>query len=703
MQKRNALKRLFILLLVLPIGGTAVADRTAERVAEPGELAPSPKQGLIEQLVATYAARLHYANRELDDKLSADVFEQYLDTLDPSRIYFTQADIDAFGKYRTGIDNALKEGNVELAYDMYRVLRERVLERIDYAHKLLQTKPDFTVNESFAFDRTDAEWAKTATELDEYWRKRVKNEALGLLLADKTWEEARETLTKRYDNFRHRVMQVNSDDVFELFINSYAQTLDPHTAYFSPRDSEEFEIRMSLSYEGIGASLQVEDEYVSIVRLLPGGSAYKAETLKPKDRITGVAQGDDEMVDVVGWRLDDVVDLIRGPKDSVVRLQVLPAGAAPGSEEKIVELVRSEIKLEEQAAQSQVIEVDRGGQPMKVGVIEVPAFYLDYRARMMGEEDYRSTTRDVRKLIEELKAEKVSGIVMDLRDNGGGSLQEATDLTGLFIDKGPVVQIRSTGGALEVAEDTDAGVAWEGPMVVLVNRFSASASEIFAGAIQDYGRGLVVGTTTYGKGTVQNLIDLDRHFNGELNLGQLKMTTGKYYRVTGSSTQHRGVVPDVRLPSPIDTDQIGESTQQAALPWDEIQSVKAYDEVHVRATDLIPELRNAIDKRQSGDELFQIYSADVERALAQQNQTTVSLNLAERRAEREQREAESLAAINKRRTTLGLEPVDSLEAAAEAEEDHDMLLHEAARIMSDYLAELTPATGTEQLAARSGS
>ena len=696
MRNTHALKKLLILLLAMPVGALAAAPATT------GDVRPldgTPQQGLIEQLVATYAARAHYANRELDDALSQDVFERYLKVLDPGRVYLTQADVASFDKYRTVIDDALKQGKIDVAYDMYQVFRERVLARIAHAKGLLAQKPDFTVKETFEFDRSEASWAKDAAVLDEYWRKRVKNEALGLVLADKSWDEARETLEKRYENFRRRFLQVESEDVFELFINAYAHTLDPHTEYFSPRDSEEFEIRMSLTYEGIGASLQVEDEYVSIVRVLPGGSAHKADVLNPKDRITAVGQGEaGEMVDVIGWRLDDVVDLIRGPKDSVVKLSILPAGAAPGSEEKLVKLVRSEIKLEEQAAQSQVIDVEVGGKPMKMGVIEVPAFYLDYRAKMMGEEDYRSTTRDVRRLLEELRAEDVDGLVIDLRDNGGGSLQEATDLTGLFIDTGPVVQIRSSGGALEVAEDVEPGVAWDGPMVVLVNRFSASASEIFAGAIQDYGRGLVVGTTTYGKGTVQHLIDLSRHINGDLDLGQLKMTIAKYYRVTGSSTQHRGVVPDVFLPSPIDPEEFGESSKQTSLPWDEIQSTGEIHEVHVRARDLLPELQAQVEKRQAGDELFQLYLEDVNEMREQRSRKSVSLNLEERRAEREQQDRESLVRINQRREVLGLKAVTSLEAAAESDEEYDLLLHEAARILADYLAELTPAEQKERLA-----
>lgn len=694
------LKKLAVLLFTLPLG--VFAGSSVAAIAEPKPLEPLPQQGLIEQLVATYATRLHYANRELNDALSQDIFQRYLEILDPSKIYFTREDIAGFEKYQTTIDDALKSGNAKPAYDIYRQLRERVLERISYTDTLLAKEPDFTREEIFRFDRADVDWA-SARELDEYWRKRVKNEVLGLVLADKTLDEARETLNKRYDNFRRRVLQVNSEDVFDLFINSYVQTLDPHTSYFSPRDSEEFEIRMSLSYEGIGASLQVEDEYVSIVRVLPGGSAYKADVLKPKDRITGVAQGKDaEFVDVIGWRLDDVVDLIRGPKDSIVRLQILPAGAAPGSEERTVELIRSEIKLEEQAAQAKVIDVEQDAKTLKMGVIQVPAFYLDYRGKMSGEEDYRSTTRDVRRLVADLKAQGVDGLVVDLRDNGGGSLQEATELTGLFIDKGPVVQIRSSGGALEVAEDMEAGVAWDGPLVVLVNRFSASASEIFAGAIQDYRRGLVVGTTTYGKGTVQNLFDLNRHFNSDLELGQLKMTIGKFYRVTGSSTQHRGVIPDITLPSPIDPEEFGESAQNTALPWDEIQPARKVNELHVRALDVLPELQSRIDKRKAENELFKLYVADVDETREQRSRKTVSLNLEERRAERDMHNTTSLARINQRRTALGMEPVDSLEAAADAEpeieDEYDLLLHESARILANYLAELTPMDPDERLA-----
>ena len=702
MRKFNLnLKTTLLFLLLLP--GAALATDGAKEVAE---LKPGPQQPLIEQLIAHYTARGHYADHELDDALSSRVFDRYLEVLDPNRIYFTASDVAGFSKYRNTLDNALLNGELEPAYEIYRVLRQRVQERIDYTNELLEEKPDFTVEESFVFDRSKADWASPAG-LDEYWRKRVKNEALGLMLADKTWEETRETLSRRYDNFERRVHQVNGEDVFELFMNAYATTLDPHTQYFSPRDSEEFEIRMSLSYEGIGASLQTQDEYVQIVRLIPGGSADKSGLLQNNDRITAVGQdAEGKMVDVVGWRLDDVVDLIRGPKDSIVRLQILPAGAAPGSEEKIIELTRSEIELEEQAAQADTITVEDAGGERRVGVIEIPTFYLDYRAMTMGEKDYRSTTRDVRRLINELQAESpLDGLVIDLRDNGGGSLREAADLTGLFIDEGPVVQVRQAGGRTEVLADTDPGVAYEGPLVVLVNRFSASASEIFAGAIQDYGRGLIVGTTTYGKGTIQNLIDLNRFTNADAKLGQLKMTTGKFYRVTGSSTQHRGVIPDIELPSPIALSDVGESSQESALPWDEIQPARGdLPEVHVKARDLLPELREQIEQRQAGNELFQIYVQDIRSSKEWRDRKEISLNLAARKAEQQARDTERLERINRRRVALGLEPVEDLEAAANADSEYDLQLQESARILVDYIAELTPADRNSRLASHaSGS
>ncbi|MEE8118729.1 MAG: S41 family peptidase, partial [Gammaproteobacteria bacterium] len=542
------------------------AGLEANRDVGGSKLVQKPEQRVINDLVADMLKYYHYTRHELDDSLSARIYERYLEVLDPNRIYFLQQDIDSFEKFRDVLDDHIKAQNVEPAFVIYRVFQERIDARFEHAIKLLETEPRFNVDETYVFDRREHEWAKSRRELNEIWRMRVKNDAIGLILTDKTWDEARETLKNRYTNFRRRIGQVKSEDVFEIFINAYAYVMDPHTEYFSPRDSEEFQIRMSLSYEGIGAALQNQNEYVTVMRILPGGSADKTGLLKENDRITGVAQGDEEvMTDVIGWRLDDVVQLIRGPANSVVRLRILPAGEAPGAPEKAIRLVRSEIKLEEQAAQKKVVEVEREANNYRVGVIEVPAFYLDFKALQAGEANYRSTTRDVRRLLKELEKESVEGIIIDLRNNGGGSLWEATELVSLFIDKGPVVQVRNSDGKIQLFEDREAGIEYMGPLMVLVNRYSASASEIFAGAIQDYGRGLVVGSTTYGKGTVQTLVDLKRRNGWKIKNkepGQLKLTTGKYYRVTGASTQHQGVIPDIILPSAIDPEIVGESAQE---------------------------------------------------------------------------------------------------------------------------------------------
>lgn len=679
------IKKILILLLVGQAAALAASPPPQESVPQ-----PTPVQPYIEQLVAGLLPRAHYAGRELDDSLSAQMLERYIEMLDGNRIYFTAADIAQFEKqYGQGLDEALKNGDLSPAYDIYRVYRERLESRITFALKLLETKPDFAVKESLLFDRSQAPWADSTAALDDLWHKRVKNDAIGLLLTGKSWEEARDMLRDRYQNFLRRTEQITSEDIFDTFMNAYALTLDPHTLYMSPRDSEEFEIRMSLSYEGIGAALQSENEYVKIARILPGGAAAKSKALKPDDRVTGVAQGTDgKMVDVIGWRLEDVVDMIRGPKDSVVRLQILPAGAAPGSPTRELALTRSEIQLEEQAAQSKVVEVTRGQQHYKLGVIDVPGFYMDFRARMAGEDDYRSTTRDVRKLIAELKKQGIDGLVIDLRDNGGGSLTEATELTGLFIDQGPVVQVRNSAGDVDVLEDPDPGMAWDGPMAVLVNRFSASASEIFAGAIQDYGRGLVIGTTTFGKGTVQNLWDLNRYIKTDTALGQVKLTVGKFYRVTGSSTQNRGVQPDIRLPSLIDITEFGESTESAALPWDSIApAIPQKDLDTADRLSGVAQLVSRHDTRVHQDQGFQLFLQDVRDFKQEREKTSVSLVLAERQAKLKQDEQAHLARVNAWRKLHDLPQLASLEDTDNEEgiPEADVLLHESAEILVDFI------------------
>jgi carboxyl-terminal processing protease len=505
--------------------------------------------------------------------------DRYIESLDGNRMYLLASDIEFFETYRYRLDDIVRSKPLDPVYEMFSLYQTRVQERLNFALAELESEPDYSVEENYLFDRSEEAWAVTSEELDEIWRKRVKNDALRLALAEKTWEETQELLRKRYNRYLKRIDQVKSDDVFETFMNAFAHTLDPHSSYLSPRNSEEYRIQMSLSYFGIGASLQLDDDYVQIVTIIPGGPAAIDGKLKPNDRITGVAQGPEgDMVDVVGWRLDDVVDLIRGPANTTVRLQIIPAGALPGSSEKIVALTRDQVKLEEQAAKSEIVTKPRHGREWRIGVIEVPSFYRDYRALSNGDKNYTSTTKDVKRLIGELEEQGIDGLVLDLRGNGGGHLTEATALSGLFIDNGPVVQLRNSSGRISRLDDPDpvARVAYNGPLAVLVDRFSASASEIFAAAIQDYARGVIVGQQPFGKGTVQNLYSLDQYLKpeGGPGYGQLTLTIGKYYRVTGESTQHRGVDPDIELPSMIDTEAFGESVRDSALPWDTIQTTR---------------------------------------------------------------------------------------------------------------------------------
>ena len=551
---------------------------------------------------------------------------------------------------------------------------------------------------SFFFDREDEAWLRSEDELNEFWRQRVKNDALSLVLAGKTWDEARETLDKRYKQSIKRFDQLTSDEVFEMFMNAYAHTLDPHSSYFSPRNSEEYRIQMSLSYFGIGASLVNEDDYVKVQNVIAGGPAAIDETLQEGDRITAVGQGQGgDMVDVIGWRLDDVVDLIRGEAGTTVRLSILAAGALPGAEENVLALTRGKVSLEEQAARKKTVTVPREGRDWTIGVIEVPSFYRDYEAQQRGEKDFRSTTRDVRALIKELEAEGIDGLVVDLRGNGGGHLSEATALSGLFINNGPVVQLRDTHGNIDKLRDPVPLVAYSGPLTVLVNRFSASASEIFAAAIQDYERGVVVGQRTFGKGSVQNLYPLDQYFKppaGE-SFGQLTLTIGKYYRVTGESTQHRGVTPDIALPSRIDTDLVGESTRDSALPWDQI------DGVRFRAgkplDGLIGTLTTNFNQRLTSDPDLDYLVNDIEALEESRSRKSVSLNIDVRREEREALRAEGLERENRRRVALNLAPFESVEAMEEArdDEDLDIWLDEAAAIATDLaILRLEPMPGT---------
>jgi carboxyl-terminal processing protease len=668
--------------IVVLAGSGAARAPLSPALASSGELVASERHRRVMRLVSEVVEHQHYRQAALDDEMSSQIYERYLEALDGSRSYLLATDIAEFERLRHELDDAIARADAGPAFEIFTRYQQRNREVLRHAIALLDIEPDFTLDESFEFDRTDEGWPATEVELRELWRKRVKNDALSLLLAGKTWPEASEVLRKRYERVAKRIEQITADDVFETFMNAYSHVYDPHSNYLSPRNSEEYNIAMSLSYEGIGASLQLVDDHVTIMNVLPGGSAAASTEIKVGDRITAVAQGESgPMVDVVGWRLDDVVQLIRGPLNTVVRLQILPGGASPGSPESQLSLTRAKITLESQAAQKEVHTLKRGDQDLRVGVISVPSFYQDFQARVAGDADYRSTTRDVRRLIDELRVEGIDSLVIDLRDNGGGHLSEATSLVGLFVERGPVVQLRETNGRIEVLDDPEPGVAWDGPLVVLVNRASASASEIFAGAIQDYQRGLVVGQQTYGKGSVQNLYPLDRYALGpKAGFGQLTVTIGKYYRVTGDSTQHRGVEPDISLPSLLNTDDIGESTRESALPWDRINAARftpGPSEVPV-----VTLLSREHQERVANNPDFTALQADVEALDQLRSQREVSLNLVKRRAERDAIDTERLARENARRQARGLALLPDV-GALDSAEAPDAVLDEAVEIAAD--------------------
>ncbi len=668
------------LAFLLGAAMTPSPDAPAAGAAAP--LEPTEQENYVARRVADIVAREHYRRAPLDDHLSSLILDRYLDAIDGGRSYFYASDIAEFERYRYELDDAIKSGDVEPAFAIFRRYQQRSRERMAYAIDLLAKKPDFDIEESFNFDREKEPWPANAAEMNELWRKRVKNDELSLVTAGKTWNEAADTLRKRYEHVEKRMDQSKPEDVFEAFMNAFVLSLDPHSNYFSARNSEEYNIQMSLSYEGIGASLQLTDDYVTVIDVIAGGPAATSGKLAANDRITAVGEGKTgELVDVIGWRLDDVVQKIRGPGGTQVRLQLLPAGAAPGSPQKVVEFTRNRVSLEAQAAHKTMRVVQRNGRDVKVGIITVPSFYQDYDASRAGAKDFRSTTRDVQRLISELKKEGVDVLIMDLRANGGGYLPEAESLTGLFIDRGPVVQLRDTTGRIEVDDDPEPSVFYNGPMIVLVDRFSASASEIFAGALQDYGRALIVGQQTYGKGTVQNAHPLNYTiFGRKPELGQLNVTIGKYYRITGESTQDRGVTPDIALPSLIDANEVGESTRDRALPWDHIEPAAFHPEGDLKS--MTASLEKLHEERTANSADFRYLHDDIAALDAMRSQKTVSLNIKEREAERKRIDDDRLARENALRAAHGIKPAKSLD---EIKDDAaaGILLDEASQIAAD--------------------
>ncbi|MGX1184716.1 carboxyl-terminal processing protease [Pseudomonas sp. F-14 TE3623] len=673
---------LVIGLGLLPMSSNSFAANSWDK------LQPDRDEVIASLNVVELLKRHHYSKPPLDDARSVIIYDSYIKLLDPSRSYFMASDIAEFDKWKTQFDDFLKSGDLNAGFTIYKRYLDRVKARLDFALAELNKgvdKIDFTAKETLLVDRKDAPWLKTNAELDDLWRKRVKDEVLRMKISGKESKQIQETLTKRYKNQLARLDQTRAEDIFQAYINTFAMSYDPHTNYLSPDNAENFDINMSLSLEGIGAVLQSDNDQVKVVRLVPAGPADKTKQVAPADKIIGVAQGNKEMVDVVGWRLDEVVKLIRGPKGTVVRLEVIPASNAPNDQTtKIVPITREAVKLEDQAVKKSVLNLKQDGKDYKLGIIEIPAFYLDFKAFRAGDPDYKSTTRDVKKLLTELQKDKVDGVVIDLRNNGGGSLQEATELTSLFIDKGPTVLVRNADGRVDVLEDENPGAFYKGPMALLVNRLSASASEIFAGAMQDYHRALIIGGQTFGKGTVQTI--------QPLNHGELKLTLAKFYRVSGQSTQHQGVLPDIDYPSIIDTKEIGESALPEAMPWDTIRAAikPALDPFKPYIT----QLKSEHDVRTAKDAEF-VFIRD-KLALAQKlmSEKTVSLNEIDRRAQHADIEAKQLAMENIRRKAKGEEPLKELkkedEDAIAAEQDKtkpedDAYLSETGRILLDYL------------------
>lgn len=687
--------RFILLPLTLALALPAMAEMAA--LSDTDIPVSNAKQQRTLKLINYLIDKSHYRSVELDDAFSGEILDQYLKQLDPGRSFFMAADIEQFSRLRFQFDDFIKQGSLRPAFAIFSIFRTRVEQRAEYALERLKQPFDFTVEEEYVLDREDAPWAKDAAELDEIWRKRIKNDILNLRLSGKEQEEIEETLDRRYTHIARRTRQFKSEDVFQTFINAYVNSIEPHTSYFSPRASENFKINMRLSLEGIGAVLQTDNEYTLVRRVVPGGPADLGGELEAEDRIVGVGQDDEEIVDVIGWRLDDVVELIRGPKNSTVRLEILPGEAGLQGETAVISIVRDEIRLEEQAARKKLLEVDTGNSASRIGLIQLPSFYVDFDAMHSGDPDFKSTTRDVRRLLEEFEKEDIDGLVIDLRGNGGGALTEAIALTGLFIRQGPVVQVENSGGNVQIDRDPDPEIAYEGPLAVLVDGYSASASEIFAGAIQDYRRGIIIGEPTFGKGTVQNLVNLNRFSRNKDDLGQLKVTIAQFFRVNGDSTQYRGVTPDLVWSTSMQDEEFGERAYENAIPWR-----------HIREARYVP----FDDSEEIGDMIFNMVSEQHLRRIRQDPEfdyytevarinkelrdvETVSLHEETRRKERARRDEERLSLENRKRIALGkasFADIDALEKfnkedqkRSESEREPDAFVVEAARILGDYV------------------
>lgn len=700
------IKNMFKKLYLMAILGASVACHATPgepiKVAGSRNLEPDEQQAIVCKEVTGLITNYNYKKITMNDSISTVIFNRYIKALDENHNYFLASDIKDFDQYKTQLDDDLKVGELNHVFYIFNVYQKRYNERIRYSLEQVNKNFDFTQKESFMFNRENQPWVSSGDDLNKFWDKRVKYDLLNLNLATSDLVKNKETLKKRYENLITQSAKLNNQDVFQLFMDAFTESIDPHTNYFNPSNAAQFNIDMSKSLEGIGASLQSDNEFVTIKMIVKGGPAERSKMLTIDDRIIGVAQGKNgDFQDIIGWRLDNAITLIRGAKGTIVRLKILPKGKTI-TNSKIVEMVREKIVLQDQLASKVIRTYNLNGKTVKIGIIDVPGFYLDYKALQAGDKNYQSISRDVKLIIDSLKAQKVDGIVMDLRQNGGGSLPEAIQLTGLFIKTGPVVQVRDVKNRIEQDDDDDPEIAWNGPLAVLVDRFSASASEIFAGAIQDYGRGLIIGTQTYGKGTVQSAIDLDKVIGNsfqkllagvrgksatvgtgnQTSFGQINLTIAKFYRISGNSTQHKGVIPDIQFPSAIPLDKYGEDTEPSALPFDMIAKSN-YSPVGSFAT-VIPQLKSMHDSRMQTNVSYKNLIEDIADYKKRDAEKSVTLNEAELKKQHEEDDAKSLAQYNARRASLGLKPLLKGETRPK-DKDADFLKIEAGQILTDYI------------------
>ncbi|HEY1006022.1 MAG TPA: carboxy terminal-processing peptidase, partial [Sphingobacteriaceae bacterium] len=691
------LKKIFLALFIAGTLACKADPRVNARVDGVENLQPDPQQSLITRELVNLIENFHYKKVALNDSVSNVIYTRYLEALDPTRSYFLKSDVEQFEKFRNTFDDDLSEGDLSAPFFMYNVFQKRYIERINYSLNQIGKPFDFTRTETYTYNREKLPYFADLSESDKNWQKRIKYELLNLKLAGSDPAKNTETLKQRYTNLLSLAKKINNQDVFQRLMDAFTEAIDPHTNYFNPSNAQAFNENMARTFEGIGARLQQDNEVVKVAEIIPGGPAFKAKNLQVNDKIIGVAQGDEEFIDIIGWRIDAAVSKIKGPKGTRVRLKIIPAGQELSAKPKIIELTRDKVVLEDQSAKKTIKTIRSGDKDYRIGVIEIPAFYLDFKAYQSGDPNFKSTSRDVRLLLDTLKQQKVDGVVIDLRSNGGGSLIEAIELTGLFIKTGPVVQVRDTRGRIEVNEDDDPAIAWDGPLGVMIDRFSASASEIFAGAIQDSGRGIIVGTQTYGKGTVQSAIDMSRVIRpvdgpqmadgskgtaaGAPKYGQINLTMGKFYRVNGSSTQHKGVIPDISFPMIFPADKYGESSEPSALPWDEIRP-SSYRPL-ANLAGIKGQLATLHQQRMKTSEEYKFLLEDIAEFKKRENETSVTLNEAQLKKEREAQENKTLTRENRRRSLAGLPPLKKGES--DTRNEYDFIEDESLRIMTDFI------------------